>query len=199
MGQEQFEILLDFFKALGNGTRLKIMGILANGECTVSELAAMLELREPTISQHLQMLQHVGLVDMRVDGNHHIYSFNNRALINMSKEVFSREQIAALVPNIEEVKDSWDRKVLQTFFDGERLTQIPASNKKLQVILRWLVEKFEFGKQYTEKQVNEIINRYHPDHATLRRELINYQYMRRERGIYWRLPARNEQPEVAQD
>ena len=39
MGQEEFQKLLVFFKVLGNESRLKIVGILANRECTVSDLA----------------------------------------------------------------------------------------------------------------------------------------------------------------
>lgn len=70
---------------------------------------------------------------------------------------------------------------------GERLKEIPASRKKRLVILKWLVNKFEFGVNYPESSVNEILNRYHSDHATLRRELVGYQLMQREKGIYWRL------------
>jgi hypothetical protein len=36
--------------------------------------------------------------------------------------------------------------------------------------------------------VNAIIKRYHPDTATLRRELIGNKLMQRENGVYWRVP-----------
>ncbi|PSB67837.1 hypothetical protein C7B61_04075, partial [filamentous cyanobacterium CCP1] len=45
-----------------------------------------------------------------------------------------------------------------------------------------------------EKAVNEIIQQAHPDSATLRRELVGYQMMRRENGIYWRLPESEWKP-----
>jgi predicted transcriptional regulator len=189
MGQEEFETLLNFFKALGNESRLKIIGILANGERTVGELAAMLDLKEPTVSQHLMMLKHVGLVGVRPEGNHRYYSFNTKALTSMNRTVFSKEGLASLVGNFEEVGDAFERKILKTFFDGERLTQIPASEKKLLVVVKWLADRFEEGVQYTEKQVNEILSRYHPDYATLRRELVDCHYLKREKGIYWRVPA----------
>lgn len=184
--QTKFDMLLNFFKALGNESRLKIVGILANRECTVSELAEMLELREPTVSQHLHLLKHAGLVEVRPEGNHRYYSFNTRALLDMSKEVFSQEKIASLVTNFEEVSDAWERKVLKNFFDGQQFTQLPASVKKFNVIVRWLARKFEEGIRYPEKQVNEILTRYHPDYATLRRSLVDLGYMGREKGIYWR-------------
>ena len=90
MGQEEFETLLNFFKALGNESRLKIIGILANRECTVRELATLLDLKEPTVSQHLNMLKDAGLVAMHPEGNHHFYSLNVSALTSMNKDVFSR-------------------------------------------------------------------------------------------------------------
>jgi hypothetical protein len=197
MGQEEFETLLNFFKALSNESRLKIIGILANGERTVGELAAMLDLKEPTVSQHLDMLKHVGLVGVRADGNHRIYSFDSRALNGMSKEMFSRQHLASLFPNLEAVGDACDRKVFKAFFDGERLIQLPASQKKLLVIIRWLADRFAFGVRYTEKEVNEILTRHYPDYATLRRELVDCGYLQREKGIYWRVPAETRAAQTA--
>jgi hypothetical protein len=49
------------------------------------------------------------------------------------------------------------------------------------------VDKFDYGVQYPEKQVNEIIKRHHPDYALLRREMVDYGYMKREKGVYWRV------------
>jgi hypothetical protein len=187
MGQEEFEALLNFFKVLGNESRLKIVGILASGKRTVSELAELLDLKEPTVSQHLNMLKTAGLVEVRPKGNFRYYSFNAKALHNLSKDIFSQEQLASLVGSFEEVGDEWERKVLKTYFQGEQLTQIPSSEKKLLVVLRWLVQKFEDGVRYSEKQVNEILTRHHADYATLRRDLVDFGYMRRERGIYWRV------------
>jgi predicted transcriptional regulator len=188
MGQEEFETLLNFFRALGNETRLKIIGILANRESTVGELAEMLGLKEPTISQHLSMLKYMGLVNVRPEGTHRHYSFNSKALEQLSKDIFSRQKLAALVPDVESLSgDVWERKVLQTFCDGERLVQFPASEKKLLVILRWLAEDFEIGRRYPEKAVNEILTRRNPDYATLRRMLVDYGFLSREKGIYWRV------------
>ncbi|MCC7447197.1 MAG: metalloregulator ArsR/SmtB family transcription factor [Anaerolineae bacterium] len=188
MGQEEFETLLNFFKALGNESRLKIIGMLANRECTVRELATLLDLKEPTVSQHLNMLKDVGLVAMHPEGNHHFYALNVNALNAMNKDVFNRGNLAALIPNVEDTDDAFERKVFKTFFDGERITQIPTGEKRLMVILKWLANKFEYGVRYTEKEVNAIITRHHPDYALLRRELVDCHFMQREKGIYWRVP-----------
>jgi hypothetical protein len=83
----------------------------------------------------------------------------------------------------------WEQKVRQTFIEGQRIKAIPAQYKKQLVLLKWLVEKFARDKEYTEKEVNEIIKPHHPDTAWFRRSLIEEKFMAREKGIYWRLPG----------
>ena len=189
--QPEFDTLLNFFKALGNESRLKIIGLLAERERTVGELAAALGVKEPTVSQHLDMLKHAGLVNVRPEGNFRYYSFDGRALINMNKEVFSREGLASIVSEAVETGDVFERKVFKACLDGERIVHLPTNDKKFLVILRWLVNKFEFGVQYPEKQVNEIIKQHHEDYALMRREMVDYGYMKREKGIYWRIQPEN--------
>ncbi|NWG17661.1 MAG: metalloregulator ArsR/SmtB family transcription factor, partial [Chloroflexi bacterium] len=174
-------------KALGNEKRLKIMGLLAEREYTVGELAETLGIKEPTVSQHLDMLKHFGLVKVRPDGNFRYYAFDAQALINMNREVFSREGLASIVSEAVESGDDFEQRVFKAFFDGERIMHFPSSEKKWLVILRWLADRFEYDVKYPEKQVNEIITRHHPDYALLRRELIDRGFMRREKGIYWRI------------
>lgn len=186
MGQKEFNTLLRFFKALADESRLKILGILANRECSVEELAAMLNLKEPTVSHHLAKLKELHLVAMRSEGNTHLYWLNSEALQDISKEVFTPDRMASLVDDVE--GEAWENKVLSNFIEGGRLKEIPASRKKRLVILKWLAGQFDMEVKYPERQVNELIKRYHPDCATLRRELIGSQLMHRENGVYWRLP-----------
>jgi hypothetical protein len=77
-------------------------------------------------------------------------------------------------------------KVLAAFVDGDRLKELPAKSAKLMIILQWLVVKFETGRRYPEREINEIIQRHHPDHASLRRFMVDQGLMQREKGIYWR-------------
>lgn len=186
MGQETLDALLRFFKALADESRLKILGFLANREHSVEELAAALDLKEPTVSHHLAKLKELGLVNMRREGNTHLYWLDGEALRGMNKEILTPERMASLVDDPE--GEAWKRKVLRDFFEGERLKEIPASRKKRGVILRWLAAQFEPGVKYPESQVNETIKRHHPDYATLRRELIMNRLMGRENGVYWLLP-----------
>jgi DNA-binding transcriptional ArsR family regulator len=50
------------FAALADPTRRAILARLAGGEATVNELVAPFELSQPTISKHLKVLEHAGLV-----------------------------------------------------------------------------------------------------------------------------------------
>jgi predicted transcriptional regulator len=192
MEQAEFQKLLDFFKALANDSRLKIIGILANRACSVSDLADLLDLKEPTVSHHLSMLKELGLVTMQADGNTHIYSLDQDALIQMNKDLFSSDRMANLVENVDE--RGWEAKVRSNFVVDGKLTEIPAQLKKRMAILRWLVDKFEFGRRYPEKELNELIKQYHPDCASLRRYMVETGLMQRENGVYWRLPEAH--PEV---
>lgn len=185
MGQQEFDHLLRFFKALANESRLKILGILATRECSVEELAALLGLKEPTVSHHLTKLKELGLVRMQADGNTHLYQLDGEQLQALNKNVFTPEQMASLVDDM--AYDTWERKVLHNFFADGRLKEIPASRKKRIVILKWLVNQFDPGRKYPEAEVNEIIARYHPDYATIRREFIGNKLMARKNGLYWRL------------
>ncbi|MFN6569935.1 metalloregulator ArsR/SmtB family transcription factor [Dendronalium sp. ChiSLP03b] len=193
MKREQFQTLLQFFKALADESRLKIVGILANQECSVEELAALMQLKEPTVSHHLAKLKELNLVTMRPEGNSRLYQLDSEALQNISKEIFTPEKIASLIEDVD--TEAWESKVLKNYLEDDinslngvqRLKEIPASRKKRLVILKWLTSKFDPGVQYPELTVNEILKCYHPDCATLRRELIGYQLMQRENGVYWRM------------
>ena len=187
MSDQELQTLLRFFKGLANENRLKILGILADRECSVEELSALLNLKEPTVSHHLAKLKELDLVQMRADGNSHLYRLDGDALQQMNRDIFTPKQMSALAQDVS--SDAWEQKVLSAFLDGDQLKAIPASRKKRQVILAWLIGKFEFGVKYSEKEVNEIITRHHPDCATLRREFIMTRLMEREGGggLYWRV------------
>lgn len=64
----------ELLKSLGNRHRLLILCQLAEGERSVGDLAAFLELRDSTVSQHLSLLRRDGLVQARRDGQTIWYS-----------------------------------------------------------------------------------------------------------------------------
>lgn len=185
---DQAEQIVSFFAALADVTRLKLVGLLAQREQSVEELVAALEVRQPTVSHHLAKLKMLGLVRLRKEGQVHYYSLDEEFVHKLAKQVLSAGGLAKFAP--EEGGATWEAKVLQNFFgpDG-RLKEIPTQRKKRDVILARLVAEFAYDRQYPEAEVNEVLRRFHPDVATLRREFIMTGLMKRENGVYWRAPA----------
>jgi biotin operon repressor len=180
------EELVAFFKALADANRLKIVGLLARQPYSVEQLAALLNLRPSTVSHHLSKLSDVGLVSAKADSYYNVYQLEEEAL-RKTRLLFSQQDLAAVVEDVD--LDAYDRKVVEDYsLPGGRLKTIPAQRKKLEAVLRYVVSVFEPGVRYSEKQVNEILARFHEDTATLRRELVGYGLMQREGGggEYWR-------------
>lgn len=189
MSDSDLATLLAFFKAMANESRLRIVGLLAERERSVQELAELLELKEPTVSHHLAALKALGLVSARTEGVTHWHALRLETLTTLNRGLLDKAGGVSVSREVSERHGGWDAKVLATFVgpDGQ-LVAIPASRRKRQIVLRWLLGAFEEGRRYREAEVNELIQRRHWDCATLRRELIGYGMMGREGGVYWRCP-----------
>jgi hypothetical protein len=177
--------LLRHFKALGNESRLKLVGLIADRERNVQELAALLALKEPTVSHHLAILKDASLLVMRIDGNTHWYRLDLDALRRINQSVLSANLSRVAYEADGEV---WEREILRNFIENDRLTKIPDARKKRWVVLKWLARRFAVDSRYCEAEVNAVLKRYHSDTATLRRELVGYRMLERSKGIYRRTP-----------
>jgi hypothetical protein len=78
------------------------------------------------------------------------------------------------------------RRVLEAFVRDGRITSMPSARAKRLVVLDWLVQAFEPGVRYSEREVNEIVAARHPDTAALRRYLVDEGMLDRRAGEYWR-------------
>lgn len=187
MPNASMEELLEFFKALADGNRLRILGLLARQPLTVEQMAEMLNLRPSTVSHHLQYLAHVGLVSAKAEGYYNIYQLENAALEGMARQLLAKDTLPGVAADVD--MDAYDRKVIANFTapDG-RIKAFPAQRKKFEAILRYVLRVFEPGVRYSEKQVNQMLGQFHEDTATLRRELVGYGWLKREGGggDYWR-------------
>ncbi len=183
---------LAFFRALGERSRLRIIGLLAAREYSVQELARALALREPTVSHHLAILKAAGLASVRSDGNTRWYRLHEDELHRQSRALLSRASLERIAAGA--TANAGEREVLANYLDGDRLTKIPDVRRKRWIVLRWLARKFELGVEYTEAQVGAILKRHHEDAATLRREMVGYRMLARARGVYWLLPETEWRP-----
>jgi len=186
--ENQTEMLLNFFKALADANRLRIIGLLAQDEASVEELAAILELSASTVSHHLAKLSEIGLVSARVDGYYNIYRLETGAIEGMAKQLLAEDTLPAVAKDLD--RKAYDREILQIYLNTDgSIRQLPTNQRKLDVILHYVAEQFDFGRTYTEKEVNQMIGAMHADISGLRRDLIDVGYLGRERdgSAYWRI------------
>lgn len=103
------------FKALSDETRLRILGLLLDGELCVCELMAILALPQSTVSRHLAYLKNSGLVDDRRAGKwmHYQLAAGDSAL--HADLLALLQQDLARLPQIRD-----DRQRLKKFHSGKR-------------------------------------------------------------------------------
>jgi hypothetical protein len=185
MTDASLDTLLAFFKAMANESRLRIVGLIAERERSVQELAQLLGLKEPTVSHHLAALKALGLVKVRVDGVTRWNRLEVDALTGFNRALLDRSAVARLA----EPGETDDARVVANFVNEDgTLKHLPASRKKRWLVLEWLTANFEPDRRYPEAEVNDILQRRHWDSATIRREMIGYRMLARQNGVYWRLP-----------
>jgi hypothetical protein len=111
----------------------------------------------------------------------------------MARRLLARETLPAVTASMD--LGAYDRQVVNNYADPDgRLKQIPTKQKKFEAILRYIIPAFEPGKRYSEKEVNEILERFNEDTAVLRRGLVDYGMMGREKDgtQYWLLANENQ-------
>ena len=148
------------FKCLADRTRLQILRTLAREDAYVELLSERLGMAPSTISFHLKKLADVGAVSSSKSQYYTMYTLN--------RELF-------------------DKTMLSFFDEDGRLRTIPAQRKKRLIVLERLAEEFEPGRDYSEREVNLAIANFHDDFCTLRRDLVDECFMRREDGQYRRV------------
>jgi hypothetical protein len=183
MKMDQEPELMSFVKALASADRLRIIGVLVRGKASQSDIAEQLHLPIRDVFNHLSFLVHVGVVT-EADG---FYDLDEKAV-----EAFARGQFEGKRPAFEAADEKPEdaRKVLKTFLNADgTLKQIPPQGNKLLIVLNFIVDAFTFDTNYTEKEVNTVLRRFHLDTAALRRYLVDSGLMSRESDgtRYWRV------------
>jgi hypothetical protein len=179
---ENQQELMNFVKAMVSAERLKIVGLLSRGPMRAKEIAEAFGEHPSDVTRHLDQLTTSGVV-VEADG---VYELDEKAV-----ESLARGQFEGKRPTFEtNEEDDGIRKVLKTFINTDgRLKQIPPMGTKRLIILSFIVDAFDFDANYTEKEVNTILRRFHVDTAALRRYLVDEGLMARESDgtKYWRV------------
>jgi len=178
--------------ALADDTRLQILELLAQeGPLLAQEILARFDLSQPSLSRHLKQLTGSGYVmERRGAGANKRYEFNPATVewtFRSLTQVLSEAPSAA--DTIPDVRDEYPD--LRRYLDAAgRIVMWPPKRPQQQQLLRYLAEKFEAEREYTESEVNEVLQQWSEamDHATLRREMYNEHLLERARNgsRYWK-------------
>jgi hypothetical protein len=159
---------------LAEPSRLRTYSAVVLGATTPDQIAGATGLPTPTVVKALQRLTKGGLISTGHDGL-------------QADEAAFKDAVREGRPEREPLHPDPDRDaVLKSFIRDGRLTHFPTVPAKFQIVLEYVVTSFEPGRTYPEPEVNDILNHYHADHATLRRQLVDAGLLTRTNSTYTR-------------
>lgn len=159
---------------LAEPARLRTYSAVVLGATTPEQVAGSTGLPAADVHKALQRLAKGGLITSGGDGL-------------LADEAAFKDAVREGRPEREPLDPDPDRDaVLKAFIRDGRLTHFPTWPAKFRIVLEYLVTSFEPGRSYPESEVNAILNRWHPDHAALRRELVDAKLLTRANSIYTR-------------
>lgn len=77
-------------------------------------------------------------------------------------------------------------RILDVAFRDGKLVQWPSKRSKRLVVLDRLAQQFDIGTRYSEPEVNDLLRPFDDDVATMRRYLVDEQFLDRDNVHYWR-------------
>jgi predicted transcriptional regulator len=169
-------------KALADSSRLVIINSLMEKPQYVEELAERIDLAASTVSFHLKKLEEAHLVYKIKEQYYVIYHPNTGIFNSTLKEIISMEKYDNILQ--EERITKYKNKILKTFIKHNKLIKIPVQYKKRLVILEEICRQFQPGKIYRENEIDEILESYYEDFTSLRRYLIDHQFLSRDNENY---------------
>ena len=122
----QIDPLIAQLKALGDPVRLRIVALCSQGECSVSELTAVLSLSQPRVSQHLKQLCEADLLERFRDGHFVFYR-----VAEGGESAAARRKLLDLVPQADAVFESDLQALHELRADSSPPDAIDESNRSL--------------------------------------------------------------------
>ncbi|MEV0290622.1 MULTISPECIES: DUF2087 domain-containing protein [unclassified Kribbella] len=159
---------------LAEPSRLRVYSAVVLGASTPEQVAGSTGLAAAVVHKSLQRLVKGGLVVEAAGG------------LRAEEDAFKHAVREGRPERVPLDPDPHRDAVLKSFIRDGRLTHFPTIPAKFRVVLEYLAASFEPGRSYPESEVNEILNRWHPDHAALRRELVDAGLLSRADSIYVR-------------
>jgi hypothetical protein len=168
---------------LAEPDRLKVLAAVALGATYLPDVAEYAGLDPKSAAKAISRLVAGGLVE---GGGGEGYRVRYETLREAARPPADESEPAEELGN----------EVLRRFISKGRLLAMPAAHGKRRVVLDHLAGLFEPGRRYPEPEVNELLGRYHPDYALLRRYLVDDGFLdradelapsgSRSVKVYWR-------------
>lgn len=86
LNEETLVTVAQTFKALSDPTRIRILYLLSQRECSVTEIAEQLSLGQSTVSHQLRLLKNLRLVKYKRSGKSLIYSPDDQHVMSMLEQ-----------------------------------------------------------------------------------------------------------------
>ena len=107
--------LAGLFKALSDETRLRVIKLLENGELCVCDIFTALEMSQPKVSFHLNVLKEAGFLKDRKQGRWTHYRLDD-------SDFFRRFLLMSVLEKIPKEASAGDRNRLDDFLQGKTPT-----------------------------------------------------------------------------
>ncbi len=177
-----------FLRALVDSDRLRIIASLTQKDKSGEALAEELNIKQAKLMKHLALLESANLVsNIEIDGDL-VNSFNKKHLESIARKVFSSPQRKLDFSSFD--FDHEQKKIINIYVSSDgTLKMIPTQRNKILAICLYIIDAFKLRVDYREKEVNQILARYYPDTTTLRRYLVENEFLARESdgSRYWRM------------
>jgi len=165
---------------LAEPERLRVFAALVLGAGTTAQLRESTDLDHRAIGTALRKLEAGGLVEPDGDGG-----------FRPVADAFKHAARSA-APPVEQhgYADDQIEAVMRAFVRNGRLTGMPAQTSRRRVLLEHVVQSFEPGRDYPEKDVNAVLRDWADgasvDHVSLRRYLVDEGLLSRDGNNYRR-------------
>lgn len=160
--------------------RLRVVAALVAGPANRLQLHKATGIGQRDLLRHMDNLQQVGLIRLCEPASMHpdsLYELNPKALSEARRALGKYKGVRPRPTDAREM-------VLDTYMRGGKIQALPRKQEQLIVILDEVALRFEADKPYTEREVNVILEELNEDYCTVRRDLVDFGYMTRSKGIY---------------
>jgi hypothetical protein len=177
--ENALEPLISLATALLDLDKIRIVAVLANGPANRMDMAEATGLSHRELIRLLDGLQSFGLVKLEEpaprDPDHYSrYELNQQAFTAARRAMGKYKGVRKRPSDSREL-------ILDTFMPDGKIRVLPLKQNQIVVILEEVAQRFELEKQYTEREVNAVLEGISEDYASLRRYLVDYGYLSRTR------------------